>query len=75
MPNWPRMDLLGRQHKLIQPLLIGEKTALLHPFVSQLLATGMLLEDAEPSEPLSSGCLDLAGCPNCCAKGTAIDRI
>ncbi len=69
------MDLLGRQHKFIQPLLMGEKMALLHPFLSPLLATGMLLEDAKPSEPLSSGCLDLATCQKYCAKGTSIDRI
>ena len=46
----PGMDLLGTQHKFIQQLLAGEKMALLHPFASQLLATGMLLEEAKPSE-------------------------
>jgi len=46
----PGMDLLGRQHEFIQQLLTGEKMALPHPFASQLLATGMLLEEAEPSE-------------------------
>ena len=75
MQNWPRMDLLGTQHKFIQQLLAGEKMALLHPFASQLLATGMLLEEAKPSEPLSSGFLDMAMCQNNGAKGTALDRI
>ena len=46
----PGMDLLGTQHKFIQQVLTGEKMALLHPFASQLLVTGMLLEEAEPSE-------------------------